>query len=145
MKFNEDRHVDQNDDGISSAHAQKSDEGGTTRGKTSLDGSIAKVVSTLERRVSEFSKTSKNITVLAELVKHLTSEVYTLKRKKEVHHHMSQSTSNLTGTSVKKMGRKKNRPIMTRTNWTNLNKNTFVQRTVNIYKSLMLTTFFGRS
>ena len=141
MEFDEDQHVDQNDDGISSAHAQKSDEGGTTRGKTS----IAKVVSTLERRVSEFSKTSKNITVLAELVKHLTSEVYTLKRKKEVHHHMSQSTSNLTGTSVKKMGRKKNRPIMTRTNWTNLNKNTFVQRTVNIYKSLMLTTFFGGS
>ena len=89
MESDGDEHVGQNEGDISSAHAQKPDEGGATRGKTSLDASISKVVSTLERRVSEFSKTSKNMTVLAEAVKHLTSEVNSLKRKKEEQDHTS--------------------------------------------------------
>ena len=47
-----------------------------------MDQSIAKVVSTLESRVTEFGKASKDIQTLAEAVRTLTQEVNDLKRKR---------------------------------------------------------------
>ena len=65
-------------------------QGGTPKEKAPLkqksgpdmDQSIAKVVSTLESRVTEFGKASKDIRTLAEAVRTLTQEVNDLKRKR---------------------------------------------------------------